>query len=110
MSLPDEYRIKSLDGALTTLKAHADGSLTVRNSWDIEDLLDANRAARNDVGKGLPGKTDQWRKVASIDMLTYLKLQEDGIIGARDQVDPKRFRKWLNDRDNRAFRASEGTV
>jgi hypothetical protein len=61
----------------------------------------------NDWRKGsLIGNTQRHaQQVAEIPMIVVHRLMRDGIWG-----DDKALRKWLNDRDNRAFRTSGGKV
>ena len=52
-----------------------------------------------------PNKYRDVNKVASIPLSVYYELKRKGIAD-----DPKGFRKWLNDGDNRVFRTRAGTL
>lgn len=60
-----------------------------------------------DYCKRIKGKNDSGlgRLTAKIPLTIYVDLQKKGIT-----KDPEQFRRWLNDRDNRVFRTSEGKV
>jgi hypothetical protein len=104
-------RITAFDGTVTEINVNeAAGVVHISNKLDVSDLLDANTVIRNEVGKARPRNKDEWHHVGRIDLMTYLALKQQGIIGDDDSVDQKRFRQWLNDRDNRGFRVSEGNV
>jgi hypothetical protein len=75
---------------------------TIVNYQDDTAIREHNQALRNETPSGWKG---DWHKVASIPLTLYFDLKKQGIID-----DPKRFRKWLNDRENRVFRTKEGTV
>lgn len=80
---------------------HATGDIHTEERQDVTDLIDENKAHANEtrqVGR------DMYR-VASIPMTVYVNLKKAGIVD-----DPVRFKKWLNDRDNRFFRTREGRV
>jgi hypothetical protein len=71
-------------------------------SQDSEPILEFNKAQQLQTA-------DHWRgemhKVASIPLHIYMDLKKQGIID-----DPTRFKAWLNDRDNQAFRTRMGRV
>lgn len=96
--------------ARTVVDATDDGlGLVIRHEEDVTDLLDDNARIRNAVGKGLGSDI---RPVARITGTLLADLIAKGIIN-RDctQVeDQKRLRAWLNDRDHRRWRTSEGNV
>jgi hypothetical protein len=103
------YESTAWDGTKTVVRIDGD-QMHVSNKREISDLLDQNAAIRAENGSTNPRNKDDWKHVARIDMMTYLKLVQEGIIGSDDQVDPKRFRQFLNDRDNSKFRTTEGRV
>lgn len=111
MKAPKSLSYVATDGSKTRIDFGDDGVMRVRNRVDVEPIIDLNTSIRNLVGRDVGKRNkDEWRRVASIDMITYLQLLREGIIGADDCVDQKRFRAWLNDRDNCKFRMSEGVV
>jgi hypothetical protein len=96
--------------ARTLVDATDDGEgIVIRHEEDVTDLLEINDRQRIDVGKGLG--TDM-RPVARISGLLLAELIHQGIIdkGCGTVLDESRFRRWLNDRDNRRWRTSEGKV
>ena len=62
-----------------------------------------NARHRNETDKRT--KWGEMARVASIPLAVYYDLKKRGIAD-----DPKAFKKWLNDPDNRVFRTREGTV
>jgi hypothetical protein len=106
----DKVHFKSLDGNVTTVTFGNDGEMHIRNEVEVQEILDQNTTIRNAHGKGVPKKNGQWRHVARLPLATYTDLVQKKVISLDDSVDRQRFRRWLNDPDNRAFRASEGRV
>lgn len=94
---------KLLDIAPDTGLAHtfhldeATGDARIVASQDITPLLDANKAQANEP----VARRANWRKVASLDMATWFKLKQEGILD-----DPKALKRWLNDPENRWYRTS----
>jgi hypothetical protein len=85
----------------------SDDTFTISTDQDVTDLIEANKVNQNFFNKG-----DKWgdeingrTHVARLDLNTYMKLLKDGTLR-----DAKAFKRWLNDPDNRAFRARLGTV
>lgn len=81
----------------------SEDTFTIETQTDVEPLLAANGELYKEYTS-----LDRWgegRRVASIPMPIYQKLRERGITR-----DPKAFKAWLNDPDNRAFRTSPGRV
>jgi hypothetical protein len=110
MSILDGMKYVAPDGTRTILRFGDDGVTHLRNEVDIETLLDHNARYRTLIGKGIGKDKTAWRPVAKLDMVTYQKLINEGIISVDDHIDQKRFRAWLNDRENYKFRTSEGKV
>lgn len=84
--------------------AHLDhaGNLTHETKQDVTEIVDGNRA----MYRGHPGgwKGDMHR-VARIPLSIYWKLYQEGVI-----QDDEKFRRWLNDPENAAFRTRPGKV
>lgn len=94
----------------TVVDATDDGlGLLIRHEEDVTDLLDDNDRMRNDLGKGLGGEL---RPVARVTGTLLASLIAEGIIDKEcgTVLDQARFRRWLNDRDNRRWRTTEGSV
>lgn len=95
--------VDPLVGAKTEWEMQGD-KLLVRNAQDAEPIIEANKAELNSGEDGY-SKSRNLRRVASIPLVLYLDLKKRGILG--DRV---KFRRWLNDPDNRLFRTAPGKV
>lgn len=80
-----------------------DDKIVIATSQDVTAIIEANKRAANAVDKHQ--KYGEWSKVASIPMAVYHDLKQQGIVD-----DPARFKRWLNDSDNKFFRTRGGTV
>jgi hypothetical protein len=89
-------------GAKTYFHATPD-AFHVEQVQDVEGVVDAAKAAYNNINE----KTHwgEWQRVASIPLSIYYDLKAKGIVD-----DQKAMKKWLNDRDNQAFRTRPGVV
>jgi hypothetical protein len=80
---------------------HADSEgVAVESRQDVEPIIEQNKA---DHALYQGSKGDKF--AARIPLVIYESLVKQGIAG-----DPKAFKRWLNDRDNRAFRVWQGRV
>lgn len=70
---------------------------------DIGELLKQNEIMRNDWDGYSPSRN--MRHVAEIPTVVYEHIQKLGITD-----DPKKFKAWLNDPDNKMFRVTDGRV
>jgi hypothetical protein len=89
----------------TTTYFHYDddaGSMTLETLQETDDIVEGNKQDFNDAPAHWRG---DMHKVASIPMTLYMQLKREGIID-----DPRAFKRWLNDRDNRFFRTRPGKV
>ena len=74
---------------------------------DLQPYTDQNKELFNDAASGW----GEGRRVAQIPNIIVEKLMRDGILSMSGEVvDPARFKAWLNDPDNRAFRTRPGRV
>jgi hypothetical protein len=73
------------------------GGFAIEERQDVTELVESNK----ELAKEQPTGQDGMRLVASIPMSVYMQLQKKGITR-----DPKAFKAWLNDRDNRFFRTT----
>lgn len=84
-------------------RTNDDGSVTFRTDYQVDKIVEQNRADLND------SHGQRWgggRRIASIPLNLYFdKLNE-----AVDQQDDKFLSRWLNDSDNAAFRTFGGKV
>ena len=78
------------------------GQYVVETVQETEAILDANKRALNSSEKKWG---ENMNRVASIPLSVYYDLKRKGIAD-----DPARLKKWLNDRDNLAFRTKGGTL
>lgn len=82
-------------------------SAYIEEVQDVEAILDANRAAYNQVDERarFGDKFNQYTHVARIPAVIVNQMMREGVWG-----DPQAMKKWLNDRDNAAFRTRPGNV
>ncbi len=86
-------------GTTTIMHPDADGSqFTIETQQDVTDLIDTNKRLYNDFDERARFGKEEFTRVASIPMNVAMDLKRRGILD-----DPKRFRAFLNDPDNRAF-------
>ena len=84
--------------------AQIDDKLVVRNTMDAEPIIERNKKLFNSGEDGYsPRRT--LRRVATLDMVTYLDLHKRGILRSK-----KKMARWLNDPENRFFRTAPGRV
>lgn len=76
---------------------------TIETITDVEPLLEQNKLFQRCEDSDKPW--GDMKRVAQIPMSLYFTLKEQGIVD-----DPKRMKKWLNDRDNQLFRTRPGVV
>lgn len=74
----------------------------IETKQDVTDLLELNKAAASQQESGWRG---DWHHVAEIPLNLFYELKAKGIAD-----DPKRFKAWLNDPENRFFRTKLGRV
>lgn len=74
---------------------------------DVEPLIEQNK----DLFNNAPLRYGEWSHVAALPTVIVMLLAKQGILSASGAIlDDQRFRAWLNDRDNRAFRTRPGRV
>lgn len=97
-------RLLDIDGHGVANYHHFDnetGLTTITSEYDVSAILDFNRRQNNDANR----RFGEFTKVASIDPVTWARLQKEGIAG-----DQKALKKWLNDSSNAYFRTHPGVV
>jgi len=79
---------------------------------DVQPILERNKfEAKNDLYKVRGMQDAKMYKVASIPLIVVQQLAQQGIMSNAGRiVDKDRFKKWLNDPDNRHFRIYKGNV
>ena len=81
-----------------------DGRVVLETTQDVSDIVDEAKN-RDRMFRDSDGWRGDLHRIASIPTTILMKLYKDGVVD-----DPKRFKKWLNDRDNRVFRTRPGRV
>lgn len=80
-----------------------DGRIVIERQQDVAPALAMNELARNECS-GYSASRNM-KSIAQIPMVVYEDLMKSGIAD-----DPVRFKKWINDSENRNFRTSGGNV
>lgn len=86
--------------------------LHIETVQDVEPVIELNKAQFNNTDERASW-TDGMQKVATIPLHILEDLMAKGILVPGKQGDGngnKRFKAWLNDRDNRFFRTRPGRV
>ena len=93
--------------------AHADGEggLIIQTVQDVSGIVEANKKEFNKYDERAKWSDDPYgNKVASIPLTVIDDLNKLGIMRWFTVLDEKRFRHWLNQRDNQAFRTRPGVI
>ena len=81
-----------------------DGNVVIENESDVEDVVEEAKTLYN-----MHDERARWagdvHHVASIPMIILMELNRTGVLH-----DQKKYKEWLNERDNRVFRTRPGTV
>ena len=87
-----------------------DGSTHISTEQDVTKIIDNNKNQANDYQKGqMIGNTQKhFQEVANIPLAVYFDLKEKLGDPSRDPEARKKWKVWLNDPDNRAFRTGGG--
>jgi hypothetical protein len=96
-------------GKETWLHDNVDGGFTVEQKQHVKQVIETAKVKANEYERGsLIGNTQRhWQQVAEIPSSIYLELRQR-FGDPRDN--PKDWKKWLNDYNNRYFRTSGGRV
>tara|TARA_R100001594_G_scaffold56854_1_gene90806 strand:- start:540 stop:872 length:333 start_codon:yes stop_codon:yes gene_type:complete len=81
----------------------AEDTVVIQTEQDVTQIVEDNKRKRNEIDRHQ--RYGEWNKVASIPLSVLHLLDQQGIT-----KDKKRFKAWLNDPDNRAFRTRGGRV
>lgn len=73
----------------------------IQTTQETEHIVEANKFALNNA----PKRWSDMDRIASIPVSIYFDLKKKGIVD-----DPKAFKRWLSDPDNRFFRTKEGNL
>lgn len=93
--------------------AHADGDggLIIQTVQDVSGIIEANKKEFNSYDERAKWSGDLYgNKVASIPLTVIDDLNKLEIMRGFHVLDEKRFRAWLNERDNQAFRTRPGVI
>lgn len=95
----------------SAVHADGDGGIIIETRQDISDILEQNKKEYNSFDERAKWSDELFgNKVASIPMTVIDELNKQGIMRGFAVLDEKRFRAWLNERDNRVFRTRTGVV
>lgn len=95
----------------TVAHADGDGGLIIQTVQDVSGIVEANRKEFNSYDERAKWSGEVYgNKVASIPLTVIDDLNKQGIMRGFHVLDEKRFRHWLNERDNQAFRTRPGVV
>ena len=81
----------------------SDNTVVIETTQDVTSIVQDNKRLFNE--KDRHQKHGEFSKVASIPLSLLHQLDQQGIT-----KDKKRFKAWLNDPDNRAFRTRGGRI
>jgi hypothetical protein len=95
----------------STVHSDGDGGIIIETKQDISDILEQNKKEYNSYDERARWSDHVFgNKVASIPMTVIDELNKQGIMRGFAVLDEKRFKAWLNERDNRVFRTRTGVV
>jgi hypothetical protein len=95
----------------TAVHADGDGGIIIETRQDISGILEQNKKEYNSFDEKARWSDDMFgNKIASIPLTVIDDLNAKGIMRGFAVLDEKRFKAWLNERDNRVFRTRTGVV
>tara|TARA_A100000172_G_C3042672_1_gene111132 strand:- start:689 stop:1015 length:327 start_codon:yes stop_codon:yes gene_type:complete len=96
-------------GKETWMHDNPDGGWTIETKQHIKHVLEENKKKANAYQRGqMVGNTQKhWQQVAEIPNNVYLELRQKF---GEPRDNPKAWKRWLNDYDNRYFRTGGGNV
>ena len=95
----------------TAVHADGDGGIIIQTVQDITDIIEQNKKEYNSFDEKARWSDELFgNKIASIPMTVIDDLNAKGIMRGFAVLDEKRFKAWLNERDNRVFRTRTGVV
>ena len=84
-----------------------DGTFGIEAVQNVTDILEHNKRVQN----ADTGRYRDFTEVANIGMVEFMDLVKKGVMDLRGKIkDQPAMRRWLNDRDNLAWRAKLGKV
>jgi hypothetical protein len=109
MSYTDVFDASQQDAGITEYwHEFDDGTFGIETVQDVTDIIEHNKRVQNtDTGR----YNRFMHEVANISMVEWFKLIQTGVLDMQGQIkDQKAMRRWLNDRENLAWRAKLGKV
>ena len=95
----------------TAVHADGDGGIIIETRQDISAILEQNKKEYNSYDERAKWSDHLFgNKVASIPLTVIDDLNAKGIMRGFAVLDEKRFKAWLNDPMNRAWRTRTGVV
>ena len=95
-------------GKQTYLNQNSDGSTFIENTQRFDGLLKLNKQMNDDWRPGnMLGTQRHMQHIAEIPNVVYAHLIEKF---GKPSENPKAWKQWLNDNENRAFRTGGGVV
>jgi len=95
----------------SVVHADGDGGIIIETRQDVSEIIEQNKKEYNSFDERSKWSDELFgNKVASIPFTVIDELNKQGIMRGFSVLDEKRFRAWLNERDNRVFRTRTGVV
>lgn len=95
----------------TAVHADGEGGIVIQTRQDVSNIVEQNKKEYNSYDERARWSDQLFgNKVASIPMTVIDDLNKVGIMRGFAILDEKRFKAWLNERDNRVFRTRTGVV
>jgi hypothetical protein len=105
VSSVNDGRILDADMGVVDTYYEQDGKFIINSVQDVEAIVEANKAAYNGVDERARFGKETFNRVANIPNVVIEDLMQKGIWG-----DKKKLLRWLDDRDNLAFRTRPGRL
>jgi len=85
----------------------ATGGFVIEQVQDVTEIIELNKAKRNDD----TGRFRDLHQISSMPLTILMQLAKEGIVTMGFKIlDEKRWRAWLNDPDNEAWRTKRCRV
>ena len=95
----------------TAVHADGKGGIIIETKQDVTDIIEQNKKEYNSFDERAKWSDELFgNKIASIPFTVIDELNKQGIMRGFAVLDEKRFKAWLNERDNRVFRTRTGVV
>lgn len=95
----------------TVIHADGEGGIVIETKQDITGIIEQNKKEYNSFDERSRWSDNLFgNKIASIPFTVIDELNKQGVMHGFAVLDEKRFKAWLNERDNRVFRTRTGVV